>query len=734
MKIIFFLFTFLAIFFFTPAVDGQSGIELVSRIGNGWDTAKAISIRDNYAYIATGVSGLQIVDISNPDSLYVVGFLDDMPGYASDIALRDNYALLANDNAGLAIIDIEDPEHPVEYANCNNIGVVTKISLSETHAFLACLDSGFAVVDITDMTDPQFCRFISVEDMNLPSDVYVYGNYALLCVGYYGLRIIDISNPDNLVEIETDGIGDANSITIRDNMAFTVGSSGSAGGNILIFDISDFENWEYMGSLFIWNKANSISLYENKAYCLGDRYGPFVSVVDISNPEEPELLTNDYSNYQPTGMAISGGLGFVSMGGYWSSPAGFSPYWAGDVGVLDLSVTDSLSWINHLEPIEHPSRVKMVGNIAFSLSTSSNLHCYNISDPEAPELLSIYENDAQILDFDIRDTLIFITDKTKLSVVDVSDPENPYMAARWIFANGIFARRINIHGNYAYINSSPDNLNDILYIFDVEDFNFLNYIRSIRLHRDFRSPKVYIYSDRMYIADQRSCDIYDITNPEHPVQTDIIIRSTSSCAFKEDHIFTAYENRIIIRSLANPDTIVPVDTLYTRSDISDLTISGNYLYVAESMDGFEIYNVEDIENCHPVGWYDTPGGVLDLSVFEQYVLVADWTNLGIYNCSQALQVERDVTVHSPKAVTLNPGFPNPFNSEVTIQYQLPQYGFTRLSIVDPSGRNVERVFEGNTLPGSYSQIWNAKTYPSGIYFAVLEANSSTLTRKLVLVR
>ncbi len=732
MKIILFLVVFFFLFSITAPAYCEDGIEPVSRIGNGWDKARAIEVRGNLAYIATGVSGLQIVDISNPDSLFIVSFLDDMPGIACDIVLRDNFALIANYNAGLTIIDIDDPEHPLEFANCRDIGEVRTISLSETHAFLTCLDSGFAVVDITDMTTPQLINFTRVEESHHMRNLFIHDNYAILCKGFYGLRIFDISDAGNPEEIEVESIGDLVSFVIRDNFAFVIGSVGSAGGEISIYDISDFESWERLGSLITWNKANCISVHENNAYCLGgDLYDPYISVVDISNPEDPELQTTGRSKYQPYDMVIAEGMGFVSMGDYIRSSPG---YYVGDVGVLDLTITDSLNWISHLDPTGHTNILKRVDNIVFTRTDGHNLHCYDISDPNSPVLLSIYDNEVYIMDFEIRDNLIFIINRTKLSVIDFSDTENPSLAEQLIFANGLNAQTINISGNYAYIHSDQANRNDRLYVFDIEDIHFIDDIRSIGLRQSRENPKTRINGNRIYISDRHSCDVFDISNPERPVQTDITIRSTSCCAFKEDYIFTAYDNRIVIRSLADPDTIVPVDTLYTRADIKSMGVSGDYLYIAESRDGFEIYSVEDIENCYPVGYYDTPGGAFDINVFNQYVLVADWTNLGIYDCTGVLAVDRNINHHIPETTMLYPGYPNPFNSEVTIQYQLPHNGLTKLSVIDPLGREVKTLFVGESSPGSYKRIWDAGTFPSGIYFAVLEVNSAILMKKLVLLR
>ncbi|NQT33769.1 hypothetical protein HQ587_01160, partial [bacterium] len=41
----------------------------VSRLWSVWDDGEEVIVRDDYAYVATGYSGLQIVDVSDPESL-----------------------------------------------------------------------------------------------------------------------------------------------------------------------------------------------------------------------------------------------------------------------------------------------------------------------------------------------------------------------------------------------------------------------------------------------------------------------------------------------------------------------------------------------------------------------------------------------------------------------------------------------------------------------------------------
>ncbi|MDI6839577.1 MAG: T9SS type A sorting domain-containing protein [bacterium] len=79
-------------------------------------------------------------------------------------------------------------------------------------------------------------------------------------------------------------------------------------------------------------------------------------------------------------------------------------------------------------------------------------------------------------------------------------------------------------------------------------------------------------------------------------------------------------------------------------------------------------------------------------------------------------------------------FPNPFGSEAKIRFALPKKGIVNLKIYDASGRLVETLVNGETEPGYYTLKWNAKGFPTGIYFAKFVAKDYIKKEKLILLR
>ncbi|HEX7880495.1 MAG TPA: FG-GAP-like repeat-containing protein, partial [Candidatus Eisenbacteria bacterium] len=86
--------------------------------------------------------------------------------------------------------------------------------------------------------------------------------------------------------------------------------------------------------------------------------------------------------------------------------------------------------------------------------------------------------------------------------------------------------------------------------------------------------------------------------------------------------------------------------------------------------------------------------------------------------------------------------PNPFQPMTTIRFaRAPGSGSVAatLSVFDPSGRLVRRLFEGDVAEGTHEVRWDGRDdsgspLPSGVYFYKLTAGSHSVTRKMTLTR
>ncbi len=89
----------------------------------------------------------------------------------------------------------------------------------------------------------------------------------------------------------------------------------------------------------------------------------------------------------------------------------------------------------------------------------------------------------------------------------------------------------------------------------------------------------------------------------------------------------------------------------------------------------------------------------------------------------------------PSEFAVQPAYPNPFNSNTTIRYQLPQSQPVTMRIYDVHGREVTTLLVNKQLQaGSHQMVWNATNQPAGQYFVTLKADENVSVRNVVLVK
>ena len=107
-------------------------------------------------------------------------------------------------------------------------------------------------------------------------------------------------------------------------------------------------------------------------------------------------------------------------------------------------------------------------------------------------------------------------------------------------------------------------------------------------------------------------------------------------------------------------------------------------------------------------------------------------------------LEHLLVVLTPKETVLLPNYPNPFNPETWIPYQLAEPTFVTITIYSADGRVVRTLELGHQAVGVYESRsravhWDGhnelgEQVASGIYFYVLTAGDFTATRKMLILK
>ena len=133
-----------------------------------------------------------------------------------------------------------------------------------------------------------------------------------------------------------------------------------------------------------------------------------------------------------------------------------------------------------------------------------------------------------------------------------------------------------------------------------------------------------------------------------------------------------------------------------------------------------------------------PWEIIDSDAFPFTKLGADgiWNGPESWICSGELFpgeiISNDKTL--PEKSALHGAFPNPFNAKTVISCEWRVSSQVRLAVYDISGREVAVLAEGLYPAGTHQSVWDASSFPSGVYFACLTAGDFQRTRKLLLIK
>jgi len=327
--------------FFVSALGGSNGYALALSTSGGDEAGVYMGIYDTQgtassvvlssdgskAYVADGDSGLQIVDVSNPEVPKLLSSYEAR-GSVKSVSLSNDgsKAYLANqgegDKAGLEIVDISSPA-PVLLGSYNEPASsvysshIRNIALSRdgSKAYLADGINGLRILDISSPAAPTLLSTYeglqTVNGVTLSSD----GSKAYLADGIHGLRIIDVSNPavpSELGRYRT--LAKASTVTLsNDGSKAYVMENDARGGHgtivargrgLLIVDISNPEAPALLGS-YDTGRGGRVTLSSDgsKAYVAAGRS---LQVVDITNPTGPTLYRSfDFSPDILYGVALS---------------------------------------------------------------------------------------------------------------------------------------------------------------------------------------------------------------------------------------------------------------------------------------------------------------------------------------------------------------------------------------------------------------------------------------------
>jgi hypothetical protein len=203
----------------------------------------------------------------------------------------------------------------------------------------------------------------------------------------------------------------------------------------------------------------------------------------------------------------------------------------------------------------------------------------------------------------------------------------------------------------------------------------------------------------------------------------------------------AYENADPFGNLILSDIVVPVELYSFEAFVTDDRVQLKWQTASESSNyGFEVQRSNNGINFEKISFVPGSGTTnssrsytfhdKNVSQSMNYYRLKILDYDGNYSFSSIVQV----CLSQPKRFHLYANYPNPFNPETTITYDLADAKLVVIKIYNLSGKEVATLLNEHQKPGSYSILWNARSVPSGIYLCRMKAGSYRESFKLTILK
>jgi hypothetical protein len=245
------------------------------------DDATDLVLDGNYAYLATGESGLTIVDITDISNPEMAGVFVTAEQSAFSLCVSGEYAYIGEASANLAIVDISNQEHPELISNYKFEDDYTAIGIWDllidgNYLYVAGYNK-FFVMNISDKSNPTVIGYLDTVDC---IGLYKISHYVYVANGDRGLSIISIGETGIPSLVKT--ISTGNNVMRMDkngNYLYTIGSLG-----MNVIDVSSAMNPIFIKKISTAT-GTDIDVNSDYAYIAGSRKG--LIVVNAENPLNP---------------------------------------------------------------------------------------------------------------------------------------------------------------------------------------------------------------------------------------------------------------------------------------------------------------------------------------------------------------------------------------------------------------------------------------------------------------
>ena len=723
------------------SIDIKSGTQLepmtqIHLASNYTDVA--ISGADVPYLYAASHWGLEIFSLAEPTKPVRVGEIAT-PGQARSVVVDADTAYVADGAVGVHVIDIAVPTDPSVVKTLGGFTDARKVQIADGNLYVLGRERGMLVYDqknVHNAQTPRPRRFFRTN--GTPLNIVIHNDTIYLSDDRHGVYILEPSPFGNF---------DFHSVVPILAAAYEIQETANAthayvaSGNLTLVDVTDSQNPETGSRLNTPGFATGIQLLNNTVYLADQQTG--LHIINVHNPQQPQRISSQPTFGNATDVVIRGTLAYIADG-------------KGGIQTIDVSTSESPKWLHRyafggtvygLDVVEttEGERTLYVANGVGGLRTLEFTNPYHGTLTRNLSLLAdtLTSNElfgaVSCTKVRVQDGYGFVAAETGMFVVDLA--RNTIVTH---IPTDAPVSDIALHEGYAYLCAES---------LIVVDSRIPQQSRIIsKRNMDGGAYRVVVDAaspSHAYVAAlEGGLHIFDITEPSipRPVGNYATQGNATGIALVLDRAYLL-DSGVGVAVLDVSDPREPkLHGAYQNDALPiDAQVDGNYLYLLDS-DSVQLIDTRTLTVTSQFRGLRFPS---ELKLTDTALYIADLYQLRIFRVhpdGYSLAVEETIpsdwipdVVKSIPVNRLSQNFPNPFNPETWIPYQLASDVNVSLSIYDAQGRRIYAKTLGYRKAGSHTAYWDGRnaageTVASGIYFYSIQAGDFHATRKMLIRR
>jgi hypothetical protein len=362
-------------------------------------TPSEIYFDGDYAYIAAGLNGLHIFDISNPVNPVWITMIDT-PGWARDIYVKEDYAFVA-DSSGLLIINIDPPLSGYIVASVDTPSQANSVDVSDGYAYVACLNSGLQVVDVDPPQNASIVHSVSTPGQSI--EACVSDGYAYVANFNSGLQLIDISSPESaFIFNSVDTTDAAEGVCVSDGYAYVA----EHWAGIQIVDVDPPENASIVKTIDTPHMANRVCVIDGYAYVADNQSG--LQIIDIDPLENAYIVNSVDTPSDARTVYVTGGYAYVTDSG---------------LQIIDIDPPESAYIVDSAKTTGFTQDVYVSDNYAYVTNGSAGLVIVDVDPPNNAYIYNSIDTPGFAKGIYLSDEYAYVADgDSGLQIIDISNP------------------------------------------------------------------------------------------------------------------------------------------------------------------------------------------------------------------------------------------------------------------------------------------------------------------------